>query len=137
MIRVAGPVVSMSGGFLESLTDLPLMARFAEAMAGILVLVGARLEQGSRRRPRPMATPRYPSLYQINTRPWLTGLSRRLRRTAILDDMPDAELNHLADLGFDWVWFRSVWQTGAAGQQVSRSRTEWRAELHLGQAARK
>jgi hypothetical protein len=46
-----------------------------------------------------MATPRYPSLYQINTRPWLTGLSRRLGRTVTLDDIPDAELDHVADLG--------------------------------------
>ena len=27
-----------------------------------------------------MATPRYPSLYQINTRVWLTDLSRSLGR---------------------------------------------------------
>jgi glycosidase len=46
-----------------------------------------------------------------------------------LDDIPDSELDHLADLGFDWVWFRSVWQTGPAGQQVSRSHPEWRKEF--------
>jgi glycosidase len=78
-----------------------------------------------------MATPRYPSLYQINTRPWLTSLSRRLGRTVTLDDIPDAELDHLADLGFDWVWFRSVWGTGPAGLQVSRSHPEWRKEFEV------
>jgi hypothetical protein len=36
--------------------------------------------------------PRYPSLYQINTRVWLTELSRGLHRTATLDDIPDADL---------------------------------------------
>ena len=37
-----------------------------------------------------MAAPRYPSLYQINTRVLLTDLSLSLGRTAKLDDIPDA-----------------------------------------------
>jgi hypothetical protein len=76
-----------------------------------------------------MSTVRYPSLYQINTRVWLTDLSRALGRTATLDDIPDAELDHLAQMGFDWVWFLSVWQTGVAAQRVSRSNPEWRKEF--------
>jgi hypothetical protein len=36
-----------------------------------------------------MTTPHYPSLYQINTRVWLTDLSRRLGRSATLDDIPE------------------------------------------------
>ena len=76
-----------------------------------------------------MATPRYPSLYQINTRVWLTDLSRQLGRPATLDDIPDAELDRLAEMGFDWGWFLSVWQTGLAGQRVSRSNAEWRKEF--------
>ena len=59
--------------------------------------------------------PLYPSLYQINTRVWLTELSRTLGRPATLDDIPDAELDRLAAIGFDWVWLLSVWQTGPAG----------------------
>jgi hypothetical protein len=77
-----------------------------------------------------MASVRYPSLYQINTRVWLTDLSRRLGRRAMLDDIPDAELDRLAAMGVDWVWFLSVWQTGLAAQQVSRSNPEWRKEFH-------
>jgi hypothetical protein len=76
-----------------------------------------------------MARSHYPSLYQINTRVWLTELSRDLGRPATLDDIPDAELDHLARMGFDWVWMLSVWQTGLAGQQVSRSNHEWRKEF--------
>ena len=71
----------------------------------------------------------YPSLYQINTRVWLTELSRKLGRAATLDDVPDAELDRLAERGFDWVWFLSVWQTGPAGQRVSRANAEWRKEF--------
>jgi glycosidase len=76
-----------------------------------------------------VASVRYPSLYQINTRVWLTELSHTLGRPATLDDIPDAELDRLARMGFDWVWFLSVWQTGPAGQRVSRSNHEWRKEF--------
>lgn len=48
--------------------------------------------------------PRYPSLYQVNTRVRLTELARRLGRPATLDDLPDDELDRWAALGFDWVW---------------------------------
>jgi hypothetical protein len=75
-----------------------------------------------------MALARYPSLFQINTRVWLTELSRELRRPATLDDIPNADLDRLAEMGFDWVWFLSVWQTGLAGQRVSRTNPEWRAD---------
>jgi hypothetical protein len=73
-----------------------------------------------------MISPHYPSLYQINTCVWLTELSRKLGRTAMLHDIPDAELDRIAEMGFDWIWFLSVWQTGLVGQQVSRSNHEWR-----------
>jgi hypothetical protein len=42
--------------------------------------------------------PRYPSLYQINTRVWSTELSRNLGRPATLDGIPDAELDRLATM---------------------------------------
>lgn len=78
---------------------------------------------------RTMSGARYPSLYQINTRVWLTALSRSLGRPAILDDIPDTELDRLARKGFDWIWFLSVWQTGAAAQRVSRTNAGWRREF--------
>src|SRR3989454_8489484 len=76
-----------------------------------------------------MRKPRYPSLYQINTRVWLTERSRALGRPATLDDVPDAELDRAAEMGFDWVWLLSVWRTGPAGQRVSRANREWRREF--------
>ena len=76
-----------------------------------------------------MSNPLYPSLYQINTRVWLTALSRQLGRRATLDDIPDAELDRLAAMGIDWIWLLSVWQTGAAAQAVSRSNPEWRHDF--------
>ena len=76
-----------------------------------------------------MPEPRYPSLYQINTRVWLTELSRALGRRATLDDMPDSDLDRLAGMGFDWIWLLSVWRTGPVAQQISRTNPEWRREF--------
>jgi hypothetical protein len=41
-------------------------------------------------------------------RVWLHELSHKLGRPATLDDISDTELDHLAGLGFDWVWLLSV-----------------------------
>jgi hypothetical protein len=76
-----------------------------------------------------MSLVRYPSLYQINTRVWLTQLGGALGRRATLDDIPDAELDRLAQMGFDFIWFLSVWQTGPAARQISRDNPEWRKEF--------
>src|SRR5262245_27914349 len=73
--------------------------------------------------------PRYASLYQVNTRVWLTGLAQRLGHPVTLDDIPDEELDRLARPGFDWIWLLSVWQTGPAAQRISRCNAEWRAEF--------
>jgi hypothetical protein len=73
--------------------------------------------------------PRYPSLYQVNTRIRLRELSRCLGRPATLDDLPDQELDRFAALGFDWLWLLGVWQTGPAGRAVSCSQPQWRHEF--------
>jgi len=75
-----------------------------------------------------MPTPRYPALFQVNTRVRLSELAAELGREATLDDIPDAELDRLAADGFDLVWFLGVWQTGEAARRVSRSNTGWLAE---------
>lgn len=73
----------------------------------------------------------YPTLYQINTRVWMTELSFKLGRKVNLDDIPDSELDQLADKGFDWVWFLSVWQTGKEGQRISRQNMDWRKDFQV------
>ena len=75
-----------------------------------------------------MATPRYPALFQVNTRVRLSELAAELGHAATLDDIPDAELDRLAADGFDLVWFLGVWRTGEAARRVSRSKPEWLAE---------
>jgi glycosidase len=72
---------------------------------------------------------RYPSLYQINTRVWLRDLATTLRGSATLADIPDEFLDQVASLGFDYIWFLGLWQTGPAGRQVSLSHPEWIEEF--------
>jgi hypothetical protein len=64
---------------------------------------------------------RYPSLFQINTRVRLTELSASLGRAATFDDIPDTDLDSLANEGFNLVWFLGVWQTGEAARRISAS----------------
>jgi hypothetical protein len=77
-----------------------------------------------------MTAPRYPSLFQINTRVRLSELSAGLGHPATLDDFPDAELDQLARDGFDLVWFLGVWQTGETARRVSATKPELVAEYH-------
>jgi hypothetical protein len=76
-----------------------------------------------------MSQPKYPSLYLINTRVWLTELSQNLSRRATLDDIPDIELDRIAGMGFDWIWFLSVWSTGELARKVSRENPEFRRDF--------
>src|SRR5215469_8664821 len=77
-----------------------------------------------------MATPpRYPSLFQINTRVWLQGLSREAGKRVTLAEISDETIDGWAAAGFDWIWLLSVWQTGAAGRRISRDNPQWRDEF--------
>lgn len=77
-----------------------------------------------------MAVPLNPSLYQVNSRVWLQQLTQQLQRPATLDDIPDAALDEWVKLGFDWIYFLGVWQTGTIAPQVSRTNPEWVAGYH-------
>jgi hypothetical protein len=69
--------------------------------------------------------PTFPALYQVNTRVYLGELGRALGRPATLDDWPDAELDRLADKGFDWLWPLGVWQTGEAAIALAPTMLDW------------
>ena len=105
------------------LISVPLYPFFLRSMEA-----AAERKRTARRTGR-MTGPGYPSLYQINTRVWLTNLSRSLGRPATLDDVPDAELDRVAAMELDWVWLLSVWQTGPASRQVSLTSPTWREEF--------
>jgi hypothetical protein len=73
--------------------------------------------------------PRYPTLFQINTRVWLQRLSPEAGKPITLSNVDDATIDAFAEKGFDWIWLLSVWQTGAAGRAVSRDNAQWRTEF--------
>jgi len=76
-----------------------------------------------------MEKPFYPSMYQVNTRTWLTDLSAEIGKEATFDDIPDHALDGFKEMGFDWIWFLSVWCTGEQGQKISRTNAVWRREF--------
>jgi len=75
-----------------------------------------------------MPSLRYPLLYQLNTRLYLTELSEKLGRKSKINDIPDEFLQGLVDLGFNWIWLLGIWQTGTASREVSRSNHQWKVE---------
>ena len=75
-----------------------------------------------------MSNPRYPALFQVNTRAFLAQQADALGRPATLDDVPDQALDEWAQAGFDWVWLLGVWQTGPAARRVSETNPAWLAE---------
>ena len=75
-----------------------------------------------------MPASKHPLLYQVNTRVWLTLLSNELGRPATFDDIPESGLEDIASLGFEWVYFLGVWQTGEAGRNISLTNASWLAE---------
>ena len=69
---------------------------------------------------------RYPTLFQVLTRDWLGGMPSANGRVRTLNEVPDDEIDRLADLGFDWLYLLGVWQTGKAGRQISLANPAWR-----------
>ncbi|MEO0561182.1 MAG: alpha-amylase family glycosyl hydrolase [Chloroflexota bacterium] len=61
--------------------------------------------------------PNKPYIYEINTRVWLTALTRQYKRTVTLSTVPDAELDALAELGFNTVWMMGAWERSPAARR--------------------
>ncbi|ROZ89421.1 alpha-amylase family glycosyl hydrolase [Gordonia sp. OPL2] len=69
----------------------------------------------------PVRIPAWPLIYEINTWPWLTALSRAAGRSVTLADVPDDEWDGIADRGFDAVWLMGVWRRSPAGVAIARA----------------
>ncbi len=69
-----------------------------------------------------------PAILEIYARPWLAGLGRRLGRRPSLAEIPVAELDRIADLGFGWLWLMGAWPSGRRGIEIARSIPELRVE---------
>jgi hypothetical protein len=60
-----------------------------------------------------------PFLYEINTWPWLAGLSAEAGRPVDLASVPDERWAALAEAGFDAVWLMGVWTRSPAGVAIA------------------
>jgi|SRR5579863_248274 len=65
----------------------------------------------------------HPHLYEINTWVWLESLSAKHRRNLTLAEVPDAEWDALARLGFDIIWLMGVWQRSPESRRVMMMET--------------
>jgi len=65
--------------------------------------------------------PPNPLLYEINTRVWLHDLSTHLHQPIHLDNVPEEELDRIAEFGFHAVWLMGVWATGPEGAEIARN----------------
>lgn len=63
----------------------------------------------------------HPHLYQINTWPWLDALSSGQGGSVRLADVPDAEWDRLAALGFDYIYLLGIWKRSIAGRRLFRT----------------
>jgi hypothetical protein len=69
----------------------------------------------------------HPLLYQLNTRIYLRERSIALGHAASFSDIPDALLDHLKTLGYEWLYLLGIWQTGSAATKLSQADPNVRA----------
>ncbi|MBB2941295.1 hypothetical protein FB565_000999 [Actinoplanes lutulentus] len=65
--------------------------------------------------------PSSPTIYEIDTWPWLEGLSRRLGRTVTLGEVPGEIWDEVAADGLDAVWLMGVWERSPAGLALAHT----------------
>ena len=61
----------------------------------------------------------HPFIYEINTWVWLGELRARLGKEIGLAEVPAAEWDRVAALGFDAVWLMGVWERSPAGVAIA------------------
>jgi glycosidase len=61
----------------------------------------------------------HPHLYEINTWTWLEQLSTKQKKTITLADVPDAEWDVLAKLGFNIIWLMGVWKRSEESRRIN------------------
>ena len=62
---------------------------------------------------------RNPTLYEINTRVWLSDLTKKYGAAVELSSVPAAEWDTIAQFGFDGVWMMGVWERSPAGIAIA------------------
>jgi hypothetical protein len=63
---------------------------------------------------------RHPTVYEVDTWPWLTDVGRELGGPKTLADLPAEVWDKLAPAGADAVWLMGVWERSPAGLEIAR-----------------
>jgi glycosidase len=72
----------------------------------------------------------YPSLYEINTRVWLSELPSKHGESVDLGSVTEAEWDAIAALGFDAVWLMGVWERSPAGIAIANRNPQLIEDFH-------
>jgi hypothetical protein len=73
--------------------------------------------------------PSGPTIYEINTWPWLEELGGERSTPLTLAEVPDRVWDELAGLGVDAVWLMGVWERSPAGTAIARANADLMGEL--------
>ena len=73
--------------------------------------------------------PRFPLVYEINTRVWLADLGLQWGRRVTLADVPDEEFRRWSDSHFDAIWLMGVWQPSGYSRELALHDQELTAAL--------
>jgi hypothetical protein len=76
-----------------------------------------------------VSVPPHPLILEIDTWPWLSGLSESEQRTVDLGSVPAHVWDSVADGGHDLVWLMGVWQRSPAGIAVALDNPELMASF--------
>jgi len=74
--------------------------------------------------------PAAPVIYEIDTWPWLAGVSRRLGRHVTLADVPAEIWDETLPPGADAAWLMGVWERSPAGLVVARANEDLQRSFH-------
>jgi hypothetical protein len=78
-----------------------------------------------------MSWRRHPFLYEINTWPWLNGLTARFGRPVQLGNVPAEVWDEIAAWGFDAVWLMGVWERSPRGKQIALAHPGLQADFGM------
>jgi hypothetical protein len=73
--------------------------------------------------------PRFPLIYEINTRVWMAELTLQCGRRVTLADMPDEEFRKWREFHFDAIWLMGVWQPSEYSRELALHGQELVADL--------
>ncbi len=67
-------------------------------------------------------------IYEINTWPWLQGLSAKYGRPITLQNVPADEIRALSNLQQDMIWLMGVWERSPKGRRVAAEHRDLQLE---------